>query len=94
MNFLQKLEKKIGKYAIRNLTRYIIIAYVIGYFITMISVMTNVNLALWISLNPRLILQGQIWRLVSWVLIPPSNISILTVIMLFNHVWFVLNVET
>lgn len=85
MNFLQKLEKKIGKYAIRNLTRYIIIAYVIGYFITMISVMTNVNLALWISLNPRLILQGQIWRLVSWVLIPPSNISILTVIMLICY---------
>lgn len=85
MKFLQKLEKKFGKYAVKNLTRYIIIAYVIGYFIVMISSTTNANLQLWITLNPGLIMEGQIWRLVSWVLIPPSSISILTVIMLICY---------
>ncbi len=85
MKFLQKLEKKFGKYAIKNLTRYIIIAYIIGYFIVMISSVTNANLQLWITLNPGLIMEGQIWRLVSWVLIPPSSISILTVIMLICY---------
>ena len=30
MNFLNKMERKFGKYAIRNLTRYIILTYIIG----------------------------------------------------------------
>ena len=31
MNFLHKMERKFGKYAIRHLTIYIIITYVTGY---------------------------------------------------------------
>ena len=31
MNFLNKMERKFGRYAIPNLTKYIILCYVIGY---------------------------------------------------------------
>lgn len=86
MNFLQKMERRFGKYAIRNLTRYIIIAYIIGYILQMISsVNGNAGIQMWLGLNPGAIMRGQVWRIISWVLIPPSNISILTVIMLICY---------
>ncbi len=67
--FLTKLEKKIGKYAIKNLVAYLIGGYVIGYLIYFISP----NTLNYLTLEPCYILKGQIWRLVSWVLIPPSG---------------------
>lgn len=66
---LNKLEKKIGKYAIKNLVAYLIGGYIIGYLIYFISP----NTLNYLTLEPHYILKGQIWRLVSWVLIPPSG---------------------
>ena len=76
------MEKKFGKYAIPHLTRYIIAAYVAGYII---SAFGSGNALTYLSLSPSLILKGQVWRLVTWVLIPPSGISIFTVFMLFFY---------
>lgn len=82
MNFLNKLERKIGKYAIPNLSKYLIFGYILGYLIQFI----NPNLLNVISLNPYLILHGQVWRLVTWIIIPPSGFSILwTVVMLYFY---------
>ena len=77
--FLNKMERKIGKYAISNLSLYLIIAYVIGYILSMTGVMDV------FSLNPYYILKGQIWRILTWILVPPSTISIFTVIMLYFY---------
>ena len=77
--FLNKLERKFGKYAISNLSLYIIIAYVIGYILTLTGSME------FISLNPYKVLHGQIWRIVTWVIVPPSTLNIFTVIMLFFY---------
>jgi len=85
VNFINKLERKFGRYAIRHLTRYIIIAYIIGYVLWIISAYTNFPIQLWLSLNPGAIMSGQIWRIVSWVLIPPSSFNIFTIIMLFCY---------
>jgi hypothetical protein len=81
MNFLNKLERKIGKYAIPNISLYLIMGYVLGYVLNFI----NPQIELFLSLNPYLILHGQIWRLVTWVIIPPSDFSLLTIIMLFFY---------
>jgi hypothetical protein len=81
MNFLDKLERKIGRYAIPNLSLYLILGYVLGYVLEFI----NPNIVYFLSLNPYLILHGQIWRLVTWVIIPPSDFSIWTIIMLFFY---------
>ena len=69
MNWLNKLERRFGRFAVPNLTMYLIGAYIIGYGIYYLVP----NLLLWITLEPGLILRGQVWRLVSWVLIPPSG---------------------
>lgn len=76
---LWKLEKKIGKYAISNLSLYIIIAYVIGYILAFTGSVE------FISLNPYYISKGQVWRIITWVLVPPSSLSIFTIIMLYFY---------
>lgn len=73
MNFVTKLEQKFGKYAIRNLPLYMVIIYAAGYMMNLVS---NGRLANLISLNPHAILQGQVWRLISWIMIPPESSEI------------------
>jgi len=70
MNWIDKLERKFGRHGgIQNLTVYIIICYVIGYLLTYM----NPSLLSMMSLDVSKILQGQIWRLVTWVIYPPST---------------------
>ncbi|MBE5883087.1 MAG: hypothetical protein E7291_01495 [Lachnospiraceae bacterium] len=78
---MSKFEKKFGKYAIPNLTLILIICYVAGYVIQF----TVPQMTVYLTLDPYFILQGQIWRLVTWILIPPSSFDIFTLIMLFFY---------
>ena len=43
MKFLNKMERKFGKYAIRNLTKYIILTYIVGYVLLLISSYSSFN---------------------------------------------------
>ena len=85
MKFLNKLERKFGRYAIPNLTRYIILTYIIGYILYFISSYTSFDILSWLTLNPYLILKGQVWRLVTWILTPPGNLDIFAIIMLICY---------
>ena len=70
MHFLNKMERKFGKYAIQGLMKYIILFYVAGYLIEFLAPQAYNFL----TLEPFLIFHyGQVWRLVSWVLIPPPT---------------------
>ncbi len=65
-----KFEKKFGKYAIKNLSLILVICYAIGYIIALVAP----GLQDYLALNPYEIIHNfQIWRLISWVLIPPSS---------------------
>ena len=77
MNFLNKLERKIGRYAISNLPIYILLTYAAGYLMQMVA---GDNLLDAISLNPYAIVHGQVWRIVSWVLIPPRSDNVFFVL--------------
>ena len=81
MNFLNKMERKIGKYAISNLSLYLILGYVLGYILQFI----NPAIVDFLTLNPYLILHGQIWRLVTWIIIPPSSFDLFTIVMLMFY---------
>ena len=81
MNFLNKMERKIGKYAISNLSLYLIMGYVLGYILQFI----NPAIVDFLTLNPYLILHGQIWRLVTWIIIPPSSFDLFTIVMLMFY---------
>lgn len=69
MNFLNKMERKIGKYAILNLMIYLIAAYCIGFVIYTV----NPNFMLMLTLSPYHILHGQVWRLITWILMPTDT---------------------
>ena len=81
MNWLDKLERKIGRYALPNLTVYLLAGYVIGYGIIYLMP----NMIGWLTLEPALILRGQVWRIISWVLIPPTTnlISLFFLVLLY-----------
>lgn len=78
---MSKFEKKFGKYAIPNLTLMLILCYVAGYLIELI----NPDFIYYLSLDPYRILHGEVWRLVSWILIPPSSLDLFTIIMLMFY---------
>ena len=81
MNWLDKLERKLGRFAIPNLTVYLLVGYVIGFGI--VNLMRD--MVGYLTLEPALILRGQVWRLISWVLIPPTDnlISLVFLVLLY-----------
>ncbi len=56
MNWLDKLERKFGRYAIPNLTVYLLAGYVIGFAVYYLAP----NLLRYLTLEPYYILHGQI----------------------------------
>ena len=83
MNFWDKMEKKFGRYAIPNLSLYLILCFGCGYLIYAI----NPAMLNYLTLDPYKILHGQIWRLFTWILIPGDggSINIFILIMLFFY---------
>lgn len=77
MNWLNKLERKIGKYAISNLIIYLIGAYCIGFAISVV----NADLLGYLTLSPYHILRGQVWRLVTWIFMPTDSNPLFLLIM-------------
>ncbi len=76
---LNKIERKIGKYAIKNLIYYILGGYLVGY----ILYFTNSRLGIYnyIVLDPAMVMKGQVWRLFTWFLTIPQGLSIFIIFM-------------
>ena len=77
-SFLDRMERRLGKYAIHNLSLYLIICYAFGYIIQIV----NPNFFYYLTLEPFYILKGQVWRLITWILVPPSNSYIFFVLIM------------
>ncbi|MDR0949298.1 MAG: hypothetical protein LBM69_07270 [Lachnospiraceae bacterium] len=80
---MSKLEKKFGKYAVKNLSLVLILCYGLGELISRV----NPTFLSYLALNPYEILHGQIWRLVTWIISPPQtgNIFITFIMLLFYY---------
>ncbi|MBQ1193383.1 MAG: hypothetical protein IIX45_04605 [Lachnospiraceae bacterium] len=83
MSFLDKLEKKFGRFAIKNLTAYILIAYAIGY----LTYLVNPELYGYLVMNPQLIFKGQIWRLFTWICTMPQSLDLFIIFMFMFFLW-------
>lgn len=82
MNWLNKLERKLGRYAIPNLIVWLIGAYTIGFVLYMV----NPSILGMLTLSPYHILHGQVWRLVTWIFMPTeSNLIFLLIMALFYY---------
>ena len=78
---LSKWERKCGKYAIPNLTLYLVIGYVIGYVIDLV----NSDMYSLLLFDPYKILHGQVWRIFTWLFTAPESLGIFTIVMLFLY---------
>lgn len=70
MNFLNKLERKFGRYAIHNLMLYIAILYATGFIINQINPQFYAD---YLMLDIRKLLQGQVWRIITFLIQPQFN---------------------
>lgn len=77
-NFSSKMERKLGKYAVKNITLYLIICYAFGYVIQLV----NPDFISFMTLEPAYILRGQIWRIFTWLVIPPSESNLFFVLIM------------
>ena len=84
MGFLNKMERKFGKYAIQNLTFWLIGAWILGFIIQ--YTMPEVQQLL--LLEPMLVFKSQVWRIVSWLLIPPP-VNLLFLIFFLSCYYFI-----
>ena len=84
MGFLNKMERKFGKYAIPNLTFWLLGAWLTGFIIQI----TMPEVQSMLTLEPAYILRGQVWRLVSWLLIPPS-VNMIFLVFFFACYYFI-----
>lgn len=83
MNFLNKLERKYGRFAIKNLMLYIVAANFFVFLLSMFDRQGNITGLL--VLDPSLILKGQVWRLVSFLLVPPDASPIFILFTLYFY---------
>lgn len=69
MNWLNKLERRFGRFAVPNLIVWLIGAYSIGF----VLYSANPNILGYLMLSPYHILHGQVWRLVTWIFMPTDT---------------------
>lgn len=81
LKFLDRIERKYGKFAIRGLMTYIVIGnlavFLIGFMIP--------RLRGYLMLVPSLVLQGQVWRLFTYILIPPATSILFILFVLYFY---------
>lgn len=82
MKFLRKLERNFGKYAVPNLMYYIILMYGAGIVIDL--VMPGLYYQ-YLCLDAAAILRGQVWRLVTFLICPPSSGIFFNLIAMFLY---------
>lgn len=81
---MSSFERRFGKYAIKNLSFVLVLCYAVGYILQLLD--RSNTLIYFLTLNPYAILHGQVWRLFTWILIPPSSGGIFfTLIMLYFY---------
>ena len=88
MNFLNKLERKYGRYAIKNLMKYIIILYIIGWGIALVNPIFYDSV---LALDVPAILHGQVWRLITFIIMPPGND--LSLFVVFHYIYIMYSVQ-
>lgn len=68
MSFLDRLERRFGRFAVSNLSLYLVIGQVGVYLALMLGRLDRT----WFYLVPQLALDGEWWRLATFLLMPPQ----------------------
>ncbi|MCM1170692.1 MAG: hypothetical protein NC393_01065 [Clostridium sp.] len=82
LKFLYKLEAKYGKYAINNLSLWIVIIFALSYFLAFFFP----NVYVMLIFSPyEIFVEHQFWRIFTWIFTMPGEFDIFTLVMLFFY---------
>jgi len=82
MDWISKLERKLGRFAIPNLMMYIIVLYGVGFVLDLLDSGFYYQ---YLSLDAAAILRGEVWRIVTFLIQPPSNSLIFIIFALYLY---------
>lgn len=82
MNFLNKMERKFGRFAIRHLMKYIAALYVIGMIVQMTAPGVYVR---FLMLDASAILRGEIWRIITFMIWPPTGEMVFNALIIYCY---------
>ena len=80
------MERKYGRFGIPNLTNILVAGQILVFAI---ELFIDRTITAWVGLDRFFLLQGQIWRAITFVFIPFSGGSILSVVLGIYFTWFV-----
>lgn len=83
MNWLDRLDRKFGKYAIKGLMKYIVIINLAVYMIAV--AIPNVSIVGQLALFPDKVMHGEVWRIITFIFIPPGQSLILILFALYLY---------
>ncbi len=84
MKLLDRLERKYSKYAIHNLMLYIVFANAVVFILDLAG---QGRLVYQLVLIPQYVFQGQIWRIFTFVMIPPTTSLIFIIFVLMFYMF-------
>lgn len=83
--WLYKMNYKYGNKYIRNLMTVIVVGMVAVYLLDIFAAPAGVSVSSYLSLNSAAVLRGQVWRLVTFIFVPPNSQSIFLLISLYFY---------
>ncbi len=90
-SFLDKLDRKFGRYALKNLMTVIVIGTAIVWLLRMLVYSrTGVDITAWLYFNKAAILKGEVWRVVTFVFVPETY-NLITFVLSLYFYWLIGN---
>lgn len=80
---LDRLERKFGRFAIKGLMIYVTTGNLAVFILNFL--MPSLNLTMKLMLIPSLVLKGEVWRLVTYIFIPPQSSIIFIIFALYFY---------
>ncbi len=72
MGFLNRMERLLGRFALPNLSLYLVAAQVI---VLTLALFGRPDILRQIALMPAQVFDGQVWRVVTFLFVPPANLA-------------------
>lgn len=87
--WIDQLQKRFGRYAIRNLMTIVVGGMGIVFLLdTLLGSLTGFSVSSLLTFNRRAILRGQVWRLVTFAFIPPNTSPLMIIFSLYFY-WMI-----
>ena len=87
------LERRLRRYAISDLIKYVVFGQGILYALMMVMPTLGYRLYSLMTLTRRGLFAGQIWRLVTFIFVPPSSSPVFIIFSLYFYYMIVMSLE-